>query len=117
MPTQKVKGPPSSAGGSTISWASGYTGLSGISNQQSQFGEPVSDELMSSLLDALKEQKNQIATLSKKVAELSPEDASSQRCYYCRQLGHLAADCPKLKSKEEKAAAEKAAAAEKKGQN
>ena len=76
------------------------------------------NEVVSSLLDALKDQKEQLATLAKKVSELSADDTSGQpRCYYCRQLGHLAADCPKLKAREEKAAAEKASALKDKTQN
>ena len=109
--------PPSTAGSlaSGSTWSSSLSGLTSISQRQES---NISEELLSSLVGRMTEQNAQLASIAAKVAQLDAdrstpdaEGAGSMVCYYCRQKGHTAVDCPKLKAKEERQKAEAAKAA------
>ena len=60
---------------------------------------------MLTLASQVSEQREQLAAIAKRLAELSPaQDGGSGtlRCNYCRQTGHEADKCPKLLAKKEK---------------
>ena len=112
--------PPSTIGSlaSGSTWSSSLSGLTSVSQRQES---SITEELISSLVGKMTEQNVQLASIAAKVAQLDAERAvpegelgGSVTCYYCRQKGHTAVDCPKLKAKEERQksdAAAKAAAA------
>ena len=90
--------------GSASAWSVPFSGLSSASEAH-QRQESVTDDLLSSLLTKMTEQSAQLSTLSAKMATLDAgraRDEGEPLCYYCRQKGHLAEDCPKLKAKEER---------------
>ena len=105
------KSPPASAPGSVAdSWASrvsGVTDLTSISQQNTHVNDALAASI-TKLVTQLSEQKDLITSLSKRVEEFSPPaDEKTKRCYYCRQTGHEADDCPKLLAKKKREADEK----------